>query len=224
MAANGDGRNAAEIFYGYRKDAYSHTSAESVPSFYNTWAQRYNQVNLGGGYKAAVELATVVSEVIGDKSSRILDAASGTGLVGEELNKRGFTCIDALDASQDSLDKSKEHQSYSEYICDTLDEHQTKIPESHYSAVVMAGAFGIPGHVDETCFLELIRITKPGGYIMFTVSDKVFEQVERKMKAAISAHSQQGRWEIVEYRKIQYYLNETLDEKAQVPVLRVLPK
>ncbi|XP_022093933.1 uncharacterized protein LOC110981058 [Acanthaster planci] len=224
MATDSDRQNPAVIIDNYRKEAHSHTSAEALLEFYNSWAQTFDQVALGGGYKAPFTFAAVADEVIDDKSSRVLDAASGTGLIGKELKKLGFTCIDALDPSQDSLDKSKEHQSYSEYICDTLDEHQTKIPDNHYNAIVMVGAFGIAGHVDESCFTELIRLTKPGGYIIFTVSEKVLEQIEERMEVAIGAHSQQGRWEIVGYRWIQYFLNEKLDEKAKVPILRVLAK
>ena len=37
------------------------------------------------GYVGPVNLASVASDIISDKSARILDAASGTGLVGEEV-------------------------------------------------------------------------------------------------------------------------------------------
>ena len=57
---------------------------------------------------------------------------------------------------------------------------------------------------------------------MFTVNEKELEQVEEKMEAAIGAYSQQGRWEVVGYRWIQYFLNEKGNEKAKVPILRVL--
>ncbi|XP_022093900.1 methyltransferase-like protein 27 [Acanthaster planci] len=224
MAANCDKRSPAEILESYRAEAQIFASNESVADFYNSWARRYDQDTLGGGYKAPVEFAAIAAELIDDKSSRILDAASGTGLIGQELKRVGFTCIDALDPSQASLDQSKEHQSYSEYICDRLDGHKTKIPDNHYNAVLIAAAFGVPGHVDESSFPELIRITNPGGYIMFTVSEKVLEQIEERMEVAIGAHSQQGRWEIVGYRWIQYILNEKLDEKSKVPILRVLAK
>ncbi|XP_038055601.1 uncharacterized protein LOC119727673 isoform X3 [Patiria miniata] len=142
----------------------------------------------------------------------------------DQLKNLGYTCIDALDPSQDSLDKSKELQSYNEYICDTLDEHQTKIPDNQYDAVVMCGAFGVPGHVTDACFPELIRITKPGGYIMFTFSESVMDRWNSQTEAAIGALSRQGRWELVEYRWVQYHVSEALKEKAKVPVLRVLSK
>ncbi|XP_022108072.1 uncharacterized protein LOC110988646 isoform X2 [Acanthaster planci] len=183
-----------------------------------------NQLHDDLGFPAPSNMAAIASEIIGDKSVRILDAASGIGMVGEALKNLGFTCIDALDASQISLDKSKERQCYTEYICDTLDDHRTKIPDNNYDAVVMCGAFGVPGHVDDLCFPELIRITKPGGYIMFTLSVKVFDQWEARLEAVIGALSEQGQLELVEYRWIQYYSSDKLNEKAKVPILRVLSK
>ena len=37
------------------------------------------------GYVGPANLASVTSDIISEKSARILDAASGTGLVGEEV-------------------------------------------------------------------------------------------------------------------------------------------
>ncbi|XP_038055599.1 uncharacterized protein LOC119727673 isoform X2 [Patiria miniata] len=211
-----------------RKATYDHGFAaekggDPMSGFYNLWAGKYDQI-LANVYQGPRNLAALASEFITDKSSRILDAASGTGMVGQELKNLGYICIDALDPSQDSLDKSKELQSCNEYICDTLDEHQTKIPDNQYDAVVMCGAFGVPGHVTDACFPELIRITKPGGYIMFTFSESVINRWNSQTEAAIGALSRQGRWELVEYRWVQYLVSEALKEKAKVPVLRILPK
>ena len=47
-----------------------------------------------------------------------------------QLKSRGYACVDALDASRGMLEASKKTGVYTEYICDTLDEHQTKIEDS----------------------------------------------------------------------------------------------
>ena len=59
---------------------------------------------------------------------------------------------------------------------------------------------------------------------MFTVGTKVLEQCSDKMVAAIQAHSQERSWDLVEYRWIPYHVHDTLQEKAKVPILRVLKK
>ena len=48
--------------------------------------------------------ATTVCKLFPDvdkKSFKVLDVAAGTGLLGLELNKLGYTYIDALDMSQE---------------------------------------------------------------------------------------------------------------------------
>ncbi len=139
----------------------------------------------------------------------------------KQLKKLGFTNLDALDPSQGSLDYSKTLDVYTNYICDTLDEHQTQIQDDCYDAVVMCGAFGIPFHVTASCFPELIRITKPGGYIMFTMSTKILEEWQDRVTAAVESVTQQGKWELKERRWILYHVHDTISEKAQVTILRV---
>ncbi|XP_022108073.1 uncharacterized protein LOC110988647 isoform X1 [Acanthaster planci] len=218
-----ESEQSVEGFHHFRSQIYAHPSGgEKLVQVYDEWADHYKEQNLSVGYCGPANLAALVSDVIRDKSAKILDAASGIGMVGEELKRRGFIHIDALEPSQVSLDKSKEHQCYTEYICDTLDDHQTKIPDDHYDVVVMSGAFGIPGHVTDACFPELIRITKPGGHIMFTMSTKVAEEWSDKLEGAIQAHAQQGSWEVVDYRWIIYHQHDTISEKAKVPILRLL--
>ena len=57
---------------------------------------------------------------------------------------------------------------------------------------------------------------------MFTLSEKVLNENNDKMEAAIRALSEKGLWDLVEYRWIQYLLNDLLNEKAKVPVLKVM--
>ncbi|XP_071787503.1 methyltransferase-like protein 27 [Asterias amurensis] len=116
-------------FHYFREQIYTCTGEDQIPSIYDQWADKFNEHCSSVGYVGPSNLASVASDIISDKSARILDAASGTGLVGEELKKLGFFCIDALDPSQGSLDQSKTLDAYTNYICDTLDEHRTQIQE-----------------------------------------------------------------------------------------------
>ncbi|XP_071787494.1 methyltransferase-like protein 27 [Asterias amurensis] len=208
-------------FHYFREQVYTCTGEDQIPNIYDQWAEKYDEHCSSVGYVGPANLASVASDIISEKSARILDAASGTGMVGEELKKLGFSCIDALDPSQGSLDQSKTLDAYTNYICDTLDEHRTQIQDDCYDAVVMCGAFGIPFHVTASCFPELIRITKPGGYIMFTMSTKILEEWQDRVTAAIDSFIQQGIWELKEMRWILYHVHDTISEKAKVTILRV---
>ena len=56
---------------------------------------------------------------------------------------------------------------------------------------------------------------------MFTVSERVLEQCNDKMEAAIQAMSEKGLWDLVEYRWIPYVVNDLINEKAKIAVLKI---
>ena len=69
---------------------------------------------------------------------------------------------------------------------------------------------------------DLCLFVCPGGLIMFTASERLADGWEGKMDEAIGAVSRQGLWELLEYRWIPYIVNVRRNERAKVPVLRVL--
>ena len=68
-------------------------------------------------------------------------------------------------------------------------------PDDHFSAIVSGGTF-TEGHAPASSFDELIRITRPGGRIVFTVLVKVFENHGFKEKQA--ELESQGKWRLLE--------------------------
>lgn len=63
---------------------------------YKAWAADYETDTVGNfGYVAHVATAETLDRFLGDKKAAILDAGCGTGLVGQELVKRGYRNIDA---------------------------------------------------------------------------------------------------------------------------------
>ncbi|XP_071787104.1 methyltransferase-like protein 27 [Asterias amurensis] len=222
MATMPEDSGTVKDYHCYKKLIFSFPGGgKDLFKVYDDWADNYESDSTSHGYVAPTKLADIASDIIGDKSARILDAASGTGMIGAELKLRGFTCIDALDPSQRSLDKSKTRQAYTNYICDTLDDHKTEIQNDVYDAVLMCGSFGLCGHVTDSCFPELIRITKPGGFIMFTVSTQVLDEWQDRLDASFTSFTQQGLWQLVEKRWCQYGYYGTQKLQAIVPVLKI---
>ncbi|XP_071786642.1 methyltransferase-like protein 27 [Asterias amurensis] len=193
---------------------------DEIRELYDDFAVHYKQAALKYGYVGHSNFADVVSDVIIDKTARILDAASGVGMVGEEMKKHGFINIDALDPSKPSIDQSKTLDVYTNFICETLDEHRTQIQDGFYDVVVMSGTLGVPGHATESCLPELIRITKPGGFIILTVTEKGLVVFKDKLDAAIEELTKKGLWEVLETRWIEYMKGEDC-EKAMVPIIKV---
>ncbi|XP_071787510.1 methyltransferase-like protein 27 [Asterias amurensis] len=212
---------AKEDFRSLRQTIWeSNKRNDKILQMYDDFAVHYKQASLIYGYVGHSNFADVVTDVIIDKTARILDAASGVGMVGEEMKKRGFINIDALDPSKTSLDLSKTLDVYTNFICETLNEHRTQIQDDFYDVVMMCASLGLPGHVTESCLPELIRITKPGGFIILTVTEKSLFDFKDKLDAAIEELTKKGLWEVLETRWIGYMKGEDC-EKAMVPIIKV---
>ena len=108
-----------------------------------------------------------------DKSARILDAGAGTGLVGECLVKAGFENLVAMDLSKGMLEEAKGKKLYREF-------HQMALggtlgfATDEFDAVISVGVFTL-GHAPASAFEELVRVTKPGGHIVFSLRTDVYE-------------------------------------------------
>jgi SAM-dependent methyltransferase len=64
-----------------------------------------------------------------------------------------------------------------------------------FAAVVSAGVL-TTGHAPPSCLDELIRITRPGGHLIFTLSVPVYE--DGGFRPKLEALSTAGRWRAVE--------------------------
>ena len=151
---------------------YSSKDNEELAERYDQWAKDYDadlDEEFGWiGPKRAVD--SFVSYV--DKDARVLDAGAGTGLVGELLAAQEYNNLVAMDISQGMLDEAKNKNAYQEYhqmvMGETLD-----FPTDSFDAVISVGVLTL-GHAPASSLDELIRVTKPGGYIAYTLRPDVY--------------------------------------------------
>ncbi|XP_046542485.1 uncharacterized protein LOC124252857 [Haliotis rubra] len=141
----------------------------------------------------------------------ILDVAAGTGLCGDELRSQGFRKIDALEPSVQMLEEAKKKGIYGRYFSVMLGENSVDIESDTYDAVTISGlTVVIMKKLPRKAFEELIRIVKPGGYIINATYHKIFPEdgdaegaiFRNNMKALES----QGKWTLVELRRFKDYL------------------
>ena len=96
------------------------------------------------------------------KSFKVLDVAAGTGLLGLELNKLGYTNIDALDMSQEMLNRAMMKNVYNKLICAAMtDQLINGIETAEYDALTCSSAV-CTSHVRPSAFEEMVKIVKPG--------------------------------------------------------------
>lgn len=153
-------------------------SLKDTEKLYQGWAHNYekdmkqrkhwNAPAISAQYldKACIRLGL-------EKNINILDVASGTGLVGEELGKIGYKHIDALDISEDMHVEARKKNVYTNFITATMGSEPTHLESDQYDAVVSAGCF-LPGHMTEESFPELIRLVKPSGLIVFSLKENMY--------------------------------------------------
>ena len=177
----------------------SHNDDE-IKKVYQDWADQYDEDNdhlLGTvSQPNAVDL---LYNHMSDKNLEIVDIGCGTGLVGKFLQNKGYLNYDGLDISEEMLEIAKS-RGYRHLSIGSL---QNKLPyeDDAYDAVFCVGVF-THGHVNAEGLDELIRITKKGGYIIFTINEGVYEDYQFDKK--IPLMEKDGLIRVINFEKKDY--------------------
>merc|ERR1712198_188945 len=125
-----------------------------------------------------VDMAKILSEYFPKaedrKNARVLDLAAGTGLVGQDLYKEGFTNIDGVDFSEAMLVELRKKNVYTKDYCGRLGDNTDPIcgiPDGSYDVVVIAGGFA-HGHLNIQVLRQAARALKKGGLFVNAMSEK----------------------------------------------------
>ncbi|XP_006814704.1 methyltransferase-like protein 27 [Saccoglossus kowalevskii] len=153
-------------------------SSQEIREHYNTWSKTFEKEAALLGWNAPKYTAKCLSDLLPERNAYVLDCAAGTGLVGLELKHLGYRNIDAVDLSDDSLQKAELKGCYRQLICAKLNEHPIMtIKPDTYDGIVCCGAF-IDGHLNDKCLIEWSRILKPNGIICICLNTKFISQLE----------------------------------------------
>ena len=189
-------------------DIYKLQTSEELLKYYKNWANnnKYNKDMVDWKYTAPQETVSVLSKYVLNKNFRILDAGCGTGLVGIELKKYGYSNIEGVDFSQNMLDLVP--QSIYKKI-EKIDLNKAlKFKDNIYDAIMCVGTFTY-GHVKPQALDELIRITKNKGFICFTINEGIYEEYGFDNK--IKELSNNKLWNVKEFFKSDYIVNKDVN-------------
>jgi len=179
---------------------------EDLQDVYKEWASAYDYDNdhLLGTVSQPLSVQ-IFQEYMKDKSLRIIDVGCGTGLVGVELEKSGFTNFDGIDISQEMIDIAKQ-RGYSKLFIGSLNE-SLPFESNEYDAAFCVGVF-THGHVGSDRLDELVRIVKPGGIICFTINEGVYELYGFNSK--IQKLESENVLKVLEVRKNDYMVKKNV--------------
>ena len=187
---------------------YKLKTTDEVMKYYDEWGdkEKYNKDMVDWNYTGPKETAEIFNKYEKNKDTLIFDAGCGTGLVGVELKKYGFSNFYGADLSQKLLDLVPIglYQKLNKVdLNKTIQEE-----DNSYDAVMCVGTFTF-GHVKPPALDEFIRITKNKGLICFTINEGIYKEYgfDKKIKQLIN----DNLWKKLEFFKSDYIASKDVN-------------
>jgi MFS family permease len=172
---------------------YGARDLDELRSEYDRIATAYdNELIDGMDYRSPAAVTAVARRLI-PTDARVLDAGAGTGLLGVALAEAGFTRLDGVDLSPGMLAVAASKHVYVELREGRLGD-DLGYESGAYDAVVSAGVL-TTGHAPAASLDELVRITRPGGHLIFTLRS---DQMPPGFDEKFAELDRGGRWALVE--------------------------
>ena len=173
---------------------YSSKNNRELVERYDQWARDYD-ADLADDfdYRSPQMAAEVFARYV-PRNARVLDAGAGTGLVGEILAGMGYSTLVAMDMSPGMLEEARKKSVYTELHRMVMGE-PLDFPTDSFDAVICVGTLTV-AHAPASSLDELVRITRPGGYIAYTLRPDVYRKDGFKEKQ--SELESAGKWKLVE--------------------------
>lgn len=155
--------------------------ADKLRDYYDVWAEAYDTDVSNEKYTGPRFISEFYDRIRhhhGDQTrseARVMDAGCGTGLVGNILQKMGYRQIDGFDLSDKMVEVAAETGSYVDLKGSIdLTQPMDMYGENVYDATLACGVFTL-GHVPPEAMSELIRITRPGGWVVVSTRKSYYD-------------------------------------------------
>ena len=174
---------------------YSSRDNRELAERYDQWARDYDaDLDEVFGWEGPGKAVEYLVRYVPEKGARILDAGAGTGLLGGLLAKQGYSNLVAMDLSSQMLEEAKKKNAYLDFHQMVMGEPLDYLTDS-FNAVISLGVLTV-GHAPASSLDELVRITSPGGYIVFSLRPDV--HLEKGFKEKQDSLEYSGKWKLVD--------------------------
>jgi predicted TPR repeat methyltransferase len=151
---------------------YGAKDRDGLRDLYDQWADHYDADMLETGYLHYAVMAGLVARFVPARDAAILDAGVGTGAFGKVLSILGYSDLHGLDMSEAMLARAAARGVYAGLENGVLGEH-ISYSDQRFTAIISTGTF-TKGHAPASAFVELARILKPDGVLLFTAGTHVW--------------------------------------------------
>ncbi|MFV0131533.1 class I SAM-dependent DNA methyltransferase [Streptomyces sp. HMX112] len=142
---------------------------DQLTAYYGSWATTYEQDVRNVDYQGPRIMADLFTSLQRDGTpTTALDAGCGTGLIGSQLAARAETTLDGLDLSHAMIAEAAKTGTYRLLTSGVdLNLGLREISAHTYDITLCCGVF-TPGHVLPVAVEGLLRVTRPGGYVLLS--------------------------------------------------------
>lgn len=188
----------------FHQDVHSLTyDPDRLEQAYDKHAEDYDEFLLGlsgDGTSGCSHYTTLFfSKIVPiQKNMRILDAGVGTGIGGVELLNFGYNplSIVGVDLSSKMLAQAEKRGVYEALHYARFPETGDILQSDEFDAVLCAGGFSHSA-MPVSAIPEFIRVTRPGGFIVFSIRQSVYDEPNSEIKATIIQLESARVWDIV---------------------------
>lgn len=155
---------------------YSAQSDEDRRAAYNEWAETYDKDVTEFGIQLPYVGACVFAKQVKIGTAPILDAACGTGMHTMPLKMMGYNGFHGIDISDGMLAIANERNIYASLQRMTLG-NRLDFPDNHFEVTYAIGGLA-PGNAPPQSLNEFIRVTRPGGLIIWSTHGHINERTQ----------------------------------------------
>lgn len=169
---------------------YGAKTAEELEAGYDDWAKTYDDDLQRFGYRLPAIVTGLCGRYVTQDSAPLLDAGCGTGLIGDALHVLGYDHLIGIDISTGMLQAAREKHAYRELRRMILG-NPLDFEDNKFAATFAVGVITI-GHAPADALDELIRVTRSGGYLIFSI--RVDREPETGYLAKLDDLERQHQW------------------------------
>jgi len=188
----------------FHKDVHSRTyDPDRLERAYDKHAENYDEFLLelsGDGTSGCSYYTTLFfSKIVPiQKNMRILDAGVGTGIGGVELIRLGYKTLSivGVDLSSKMLAQAEKRGIYKALHYARFPETGEILHSDEFDAVLCAGGFSHSA-MPASAIPEFIRVTRPGGFVVFSVRKSVYEEPNSEIRMTVEKLEEARFWDVV---------------------------